>query len=362
MCASRKIKYGAIGFGGIAESRVAAEGFGRDKSRFDGHPAAVLVGATDVNPARRGPAEDMGLKWYESSEALLADGDIEAVYIATNNLSHASLAKEAMKKGKHVLVEKPIATTIDDAEELRDIARRESLSLGVDHMMVFNAHNRKAASLVGEGQIGVVNDIVMHMEFSFGSTAEEASSWRCSNPAELGGPVGDVGSHCMYMAEDLIGSKIHVLRSVYLPKVYDLEVEEGALVNYEFENGISGSARVSFNCSRGGLTGILRNLGYEIYGTEGVIRSYATLFQLSGHDDEPVGLRLELDDGKSVKDVSPDRVNNIYQGIISHHAQSILEDKPLKGDGGLHNLALILAAHKSAKKGGRRIEISQVVS
>ena len=90
----RKVRYALIGFGGIAENRIAREGFGLDKSRFAGHPQAELVGATDRIAARRDAAARLGLKWYDSVEAVLSDPAIEAVFIATNNLSHAPLARE----------------------------------------------------------------------------------------------------------------------------------------------------------------------------------------------------------------------------------------------------------------------------
>ena len=57
----RKIGYAIIGFGGIAENRIAAEGFGLDKDRFAGHPRTELVGVTDTNPDRRVATEGMGV-------------------------------------------------------------------------------------------------------------------------------------------------------------------------------------------------------------------------------------------------------------------------------------------------------------
>ena len=66
-----QIKYGIIGFGGIAENRIAKEGFACDTSRFAPLSEAKLIAATDINPARRSAAEALGLKWYDSREALL---------------------------------------------------------------------------------------------------------------------------------------------------------------------------------------------------------------------------------------------------------------------------------------------------
>ena len=92
------VKYGLIGFGGIAENRVAKEGFACDRARFAPHPTAELVAATDVNAGRQNAAEALGLKWYASTEALLAASEIQAVYIATNNRSHVPLAVQASRR------------------------------------------------------------------------------------------------------------------------------------------------------------------------------------------------------------------------------------------------------------------------
>ena len=84
-----KIKYALVGFGGIAENRVAKEGYALDGKRFKPLKNAVLTGATDVCAARKDAAEALGLKWYDSLDAVLADKAVDGVYIATNNASHA---------------------------------------------------------------------------------------------------------------------------------------------------------------------------------------------------------------------------------------------------------------------------------
>ena len=117
---------------------------------------------------------------------------------------------------------------------------------------------------------------------------------------------------------------------------------------------MAGSIKVAFSEPRGGLVGTLSNLGYEIYGDKGVLRCYGGLFQLSGRDDEPYGIRLEADYGRDgVKALHPRKMENIYQQIITKHAQSIIDGKPLNADDGLRNLRACLAMHKSARNGGK---------
>jgi predicted dehydrogenase len=352
-----KVKYAIIGFGGIAENRIAKEGFACDKARFEALPNAVLTGATDVNPARQEAAEALGLKWYASTDAILADPEIDAVFVATNNLTHAEIAEKAMRAGKHVIVEKPIATTIEDAEKLVSVAKETGRSLAVDHMMVYNSYNQLAKEIVASGKLGTVNDSCFHMEFLYGANPEEAATWRCSKVAELGGPIGDVASHCMYMAEFMFDSEIVSLACVYLPKMLGIKAEDGAYLKYTMANGMTGSAKVAFSENRGGLGGTLSNLGYEVYGSDAVLRGYATLFQLSGYEDEPVKIRLELDKFESQENLKPSEIKNIYQEVVKHHAKSILIGTPLLGGDAVHNLELCEAAHESAQNGGKIIEV-----
>jgi len=403
-----KVGYAIIGFGGIAENRIAKEGFGLDKSRFNGHPEAELIGATDINKARKAAATALDLKWYASTEELLNDPRIQAVFIATNNLSHAPLAEQAIKTHRHCIIEKPFATNLKDAQKVQRLAEKNGISITVDHMMTDNVYNIRARDLVKQGVIGQVNDICLHMEFLYGSTPQEAATWRCASPDELGGPIGDVASHCLYMAEFLLDSQVDSLACVYTPRTLNINVENGAFIQFKLHpvretimpvqgrrkrlsHGVKGTVRVAFNQPRGGLESTLTNLGYEIYGTKGVIRGYGTLFQLSGHAGEPVDVRLEIDtpaaagaslsprkrgtvettdyadytekitNQKSVKSVKSvvriKKVQNIYQAVISKHARSIIDKKPLGATEAIHNLRLILTCHESAKQDGKTIRM-----
>jgi len=348
----KRIRYGMIGFGGIAEHRLAREGFALDRGRFAPLAEAELAAATDLNPARRAAAESLGLTWHADAAALLAAEGLDAVVIATNNATHAPLARAALERNLHVLVEKPMATRSAAAAELCALARARGLSLAVDHMMTENGCNRRARLELERGTLGDVNDAVFHMEFLYGATPAEAASWRCSDPAELGGPIGDVASHCLYMAEFLFQNEIQSLACVYHPKQLPIAVENGATIRFRLENGLTGTIRVSFADARGGLEGTLSNLGYEIYGARGALRGYGTLFQLSGHPGEPVPVRLELERFASREDLSADNPGNIYQAVVQRHARSILEGKPMNGRDGWRNLRLVESCHASAQAGG----------
>ncbi len=356
----KKIKYAIVGFGGIAENRIAKEGFALDTNRFEPLETTQLIGVTDISEARKSAAEKLGLKWYNSVDDICADKEIDAVFIATNNLSHFPISQKIINAKKHLIIEKPIATTISDAEELINLAKENNISLAVDHMMIHNSYNIKAKQLITNGDLGEVNDIVLHMEFPFGYSPEERATWRISNPDEVGGPVGDVGSHCLYMAEFLLDQKIKSRSAVYTPEVNKLNVENGAFIRFTTEKGIQGSIVVSFSDLRGALQSIFLNLGYEVYGTKKTLRTYGTLFQFSGYKDEPIDLRLELDDFSSIETVKINKVQNIYSKVIEDHANSILNGNRMIGTDGLHNLEMVLKVHESAKNNSKNININSI--
>jgi predicted dehydrogenase len=159
------------------------------------------------------------------------------------------------------------------------------------------------------------------------------------------------------MAEHLTGSPIRSLACAYLPATLPLAVENGAFIQFHTAGGLQGTIRVAFNQRLGGPGGALSNLGYEIYGSEGVLRGYGTLFQLSGYSDEPVSLRLELDRGRRVEPVRVKKIRNIYQSLIQAHADSILWRRPMDGGEGLHNLELVLKCHESARGRARWVSV-----
>ena len=351
------VRYALIGFGGIAENRIAKEGFACDHARFKPLKQAALVGATDLNPQRRRAAEALGLRWYRDAAAVFSDPEVDAVFVATNNLTHAELARQALEAGKAVIVEKPLAANARNARMLVKLAARKKLSLSVDHMMTHNTLNKKARQAIAGGKLGKVNDAVFHMQFAYGFDPAEAATWRCSSHAEMGGPIGDVASHCFYMAEYLLASPIVAVRAVYYPKRMAIKVEDGALIQCDLENGVTCSVQVSFCDVRGGVGGTLSNLGYEIYGDQAVLRGYGTMFQLSGHPGEPYAMRLELDTFARQKKIAATQAVNVYQCVIAEHAASVIKQTPLTGKDGLRNVVLCEAAHVSAQRNGKTVRV-----
>lgn len=123
---------------------------------FSRHPGAVVEAVCDahIGRAQRVAAEYRIPTMTDQPDALLADGNLDLVVIATPSYTHFDLARKALEAGKHALVMKPLTTRVDQAEELCALAIRQGLLLAVDHTFVFTGAVRKMKDLIGAGEVG----------------------------------------------------------------------------------------------------------------------------------------------------------------------------------------------------------------
>src|SRR4051794_36120687 len=120
------IKLGICGFGYWGPTLLRV---------FSVNPAFQVTAIADVSPARQDKARELrpGLATYAAAEELIDSSDVDAVAIATPVSTHYPIALHALKRGKHVLVEKPMCASIDEARELVAVADRAKGTLMVDH-------------------------------------------------------------------------------------------------------------------------------------------------------------------------------------------------------------------------------------
>ena len=119
-------------------------------------PGCRMLAVCDQSEQRLGAMEARhpSVRAYTSFDDLLADKRVDAVAIATPVRTHAPLAKQALLAGKHVLIEKPLTTSVKDAEELVRLAERERRVLMVDHTFVYTGAVRRMKQLIDSGEIG----------------------------------------------------------------------------------------------------------------------------------------------------------------------------------------------------------------
>lgn len=143
----RSLRVGVIGAGYWGPNLVR---------NFARHPHSQVHAVCDTRADR---AARVGSEYRvpvvtENSAEVLDSSDIDLVVIATPSFTHADLARAAIKAGKHVLVMKPLATSVEDAEELVGLAEKQGVLLAVDHTFVFTGAVQKMKELVTAGEIG----------------------------------------------------------------------------------------------------------------------------------------------------------------------------------------------------------------
>lgn len=187
-------------------------------------------------------------------EALIARDDVDVVHVCTPNATHADLARKAIAAGKAVICEKPLATSVDDAAELTDLARQAGVTAAVPFVYRFYPAVREARDRIRAGEAGRL--WLLHGSYLQDWLAgAEASNWRVDS--KLGGAsraFGDIGVHWCDLMEFTTGHKItRIMAST--SRAYEqretggtlssVATEDGATILFETDNGAAGSLVVS---------------------------------------------------------------------------------------------------------------------
>lgn len=248
------IRWGIIGPGTIA--RTFADGIAHSKT-------GKLVAIASRNPAKPGLGDGFpGARIIDGYEALLADPDVDAVYIATPHTGHAEWAIKAVRAGKHVLVEKPIALTAYDADAVFHEARKAGVFAGEAYMYRLHPQTAKLVELIKSGTIGEVRLIRTSFGFNMGGFKPEHRLF--ANDA-AGGGILDVGGYPVSIARLIAGavSGKSFLEPEKVSGVAHLGqsgVDEWASAVLKFPNGIVAEVSCSIMAQQ---DNVLRIIGSE---------------------------------------------------------------------------------------------------
>ncbi|GAK69719.1 putative oxidoreductase [Agrobacterium rubi TR3 = NBRC 13261] len=248
------IRWGIIGPGTIA--RTFADGVAHSKT-------GKLVAIASRNPDKPGLGDGFpGARIVHGYEALLADPEIEAVYIATPHTGHAEWAIKAIRAGKHVLVEKPIALSAYDADAIFHEAKKAGVFAGEAYMYRLHPQTAKIIELVKSGTIGDVRIIRTSFGFNMGGFKPEHRLF--ANDA-AGGGILDVGGYPVSMAR-LIAGAVTDQPTLEPEKVSGVAhlgqsgVDEWASAVLKFPNGIVAEVSCSIMAQQ---DNVLRIIGSE---------------------------------------------------------------------------------------------------
>jgi predicted dehydrogenase/nucleoside-diphosphate-sugar epimerase len=188
-----RLRAGMVGAGNICEFHVAA---------VKALPDVDLVGITDLDAAKAAAAaEKWGTQAFPSLDALIEAG-ANVIHVLTPPAAHARVALAALERGAHVIVEKPVAESVEDALKIAELAHRKGLTATVNHSLLYDPQVRRALDLVRAGALGTVVsvDILRGSEYPPYEGGPLPPHYR-----DAGYPFRDLGVHCLYIVQELLG-------------------------------------------------------------------------------------------------------------------------------------------------------------
>ncbi|MFK3960315.1 Gfo/Idh/MocA family protein [Guptibacillus hwajinpoensis] len=330
-----ELKIGVIGCGSIAKHRHLPE--------YAANTQIKIAAVCDIVKTRADETAVLyGAKSYESYEELLQNSEIDAVSVCTPNYLHAPISIAALKAGKHVLCEKPMATSRADAEEMIETARTSGKKLMIAHNQRFVPSHTKARDILASGEIGKVYSF----RTAFGHPGPEGwsvdgkDSWFFEKEKAFIGAMGDLGVHKTDLIRYLLNEEIVEVGSFVETSAKEFAtVDDNAVCILKSESGIIGTLAASwaYTASEDNST--------IIYGEKAILRL----------EDDPVNsLVVQYQTGEVVKYELGGIQTNDSGGqsssqVIDKFVDSILSDKdvPVSGMEGMNSLQVVLAALES---------------
>ena len=246
MAASKPVGYAVIGLGGFAQ-RTILPGFKHSKK---GKLVAVVSG--DKLKAKRLAAKFGARAFYSYDElpACLSDPEVEAVYIATNNGSHARYAIEAANAGKHVLAEKPMAISVEECRQMLAACRASDVRLMIGYRKYFEPSSLELKKLFTSGKLGRLKFI--HSAFGiFLPPVLERGAWHLDPKLSGGGSLPDLGVYCVNTIRWLAREEPHEVSAYQWtadPKRFS-QVDESIAFRLDFPSGLVAQCTSSFQAA-----------------------------------------------------------------------------------------------------------------
>lgn len=208
-------------------------------------PAVDLVAVVDVNAkVGRQRAEELGCAFYEDYRQMLAETRPEVVVILTPPFLHASMAIDSLRAGSHVLIEKPMAVQVSEADAMLDAARQSQRLLGVFFQHRFRPEVNAARQLLQQQVLGQIQRVELIAAWPRPDSYFKLASWRATWWGEGGGILTNQASHNLDVLCYLLGQPTRVVAwTRHL--LHTIEAEDTAQAMLEWSDGALGVLHIS---------------------------------------------------------------------------------------------------------------------
>jgi predicted dehydrogenase len=334
----KKLGWAIVGLGNLSINQILPAFAKCEKSRVvafvSGHPDKARKLAL-----RYGVAEK-AIYDYQGMDAIRNNPEIDVVYVVLPNGMHAEYTIRALKAGKHVLCEKPMANTPAECQSMIDAAKLANKRLMIAYRCRYEPYNQEMIRMAKEQELGPVKVILADHGFSIG----DPTQWRLKKDLAGGGSMMDIGIYSLQAARYVTGEEpVEVAAMSYTTPGDERfkEVEEATNFQLRFPSGVMANCTSSY-----GYSGQNR---YRVVTTKG-------WFEL-----EPAtsytGLRMYVRRGNAVEERSLP-VRDHFAAEMDHLSGCVMDGKePLTpGEEGLRDMKLIAAIYEAAKT-GRTIKV-----
>ncbi|MGE6257143.1 Gfo/Idh/MocA family protein [Heyndrickxia sporothermodurans] len=346
----KTLNIGVIGAGGISDVHFHA---------YAKNEQANIYAISDLNELRaKEKADKYGAqKVYTDYHELLADPVVDAVSVCTWNNLHAPIVIDALHAGKHVLVEKPLCTTLEDAYKIQEAVKKTGKILQVGFVRRFGENTQLLKKFIDNGDFGEI----YYAKASCIRRLGNPGGWFADKERSGGGPLIDIGVHvidlCWYLmgrpkvksvsgnTYNQLGNRANVKHlSFYKAADYDSEkntVEDMANAVIRFENGASLMVDVSFT-----LHAKKDEITAKIYGDKGGAEIEPELFIVSEKHDTILNISPQVDNATFDFEIG-------FQNEINAFVDSCLNGTPVISpvEDGVEIMKILTGIYESSEKG-----------
>lgn len=302
------LAWGLIGAGDIARKRIAPAL--RDLANCD----LVAISRSQAELVADVAREFGARKWFADWRELIADGEIDAVYIATPVNLHAEQTIAAAEAGKNILCEKPMALSVKECDTMIAACRANNVKLGIAYYRRYYPAITRVKEIIGTGEIGRMSVVQINAFEFFDPPLRHPRQWLLDRSKSGGGPLMDFGCHRIEILMYLLGT-IRRTEAITSNDIFLREVEDTASVLAQFENGTSATVTITHAANEPQDT-------LNIFGTKGSI--HVPILNQGR-------MTIRADDGEREEFHPP--AANVHQPLIESFADSVLRNSIPEVDG-----------------------------
>jgi UDP-N-acetyl-2-amino-2-deoxyglucuronate dehydrogenase len=312
-------------------------------------PGARLVATCRSDPARTAAAEaEFGVPCETAYDALLARPDVDAVCICTPSGAHAAQTIAAARAGKHVLVEKPMALTLSDADAMIEACHGAGVRLGVALQRRTEPAYQAVRGAIAGGALGRPVMGLALVPYFRGQAYYDSAAWRGTWAEDGGGALMNQGIHIVDLLLWFMGD-VDEVQACADTLTHSIEVEDAVTASLRFKNGALGSIVATTAASPGFPHRV------EVYGTRGGVQLEAESV-VRWDSDNPPTLPASLAPGSAGAGAGSSPTGLAPTGharIVADFVGSVRDGQPplVPGEEGRRSLSLVLAVYEAVRSG-----------